>query len=120
MPILMKITVLRWSSVAASAISVVWIGLLAALVVRCKMSGQPFPALAKFSPFHNHFVLTGRCLTLFPAFALMAALLLGAAWYFERNFRPLRTPAAAGALLLLSSPLAILLNPGAYFSWFLS
>src|SRR5207253_3008367 len=86
-------------SVAASAISVVWIGLLAALVVRCKMSGQPFPALAKFSPFHNHFVLTDRCLTLFPAFALIAALLLGAAWYFEHNFRPLRTPAAAGAAL---------------------
>src|SRR5690348_6823624 len=97
--------------------SAVWVGLLAALVVRCKMSGQPFPVLAKFSPFHNHLVLTDRCLTFFPTFALIAALLLGAAWYLEHNFRPLRTPAAADALLLLLSPLVIFLNPGGYFSW---
>jgi hypothetical protein len=116
----MKITVLRWSSVAAAAMSAVWIGLLAALVARCKMSGQPFPVLAKFSPFHNHLVLTDRSLTLFPAFALMAAFLLGTAWFLERNFRPLQTPAAASALLLLASPLVILFNPGGYFSWFLS
>ena len=117
---LMKTTILRWSSVAASALSAVWIVLLAALVVRCKSSGEPFPVLAKFSPFHNHLMLTDHWLTAFPLFALLAALLVGAAWYYERSFRSVRRSVAADAVLVLLSLLVMLINPGGYFSWFLS
>jgi hypothetical protein len=116
----MKTTILRWSSVAAAASSVVWIVLLAALVVRCKSSGEPFPVLAKFSPFHNHLMLTGHWLTAFPIFAFLAGMLVGAAWYYERSFRSVRGSVVANAVLVLLSPLVVLINPGGYFSWFLS
>jgi hypothetical protein len=116
----MKTTILRWSGVAAAALSVVWIVLLAALVVRCKSSGEPFPVLAKFSPFHNHLMLTDRWLTAFPIFALLAAMLVGAAWYYERNFRSVRGSVAANVVLVLLFLLVMLTNPGGYFSWFLS
>src|SRR5438445_12693417 len=69
---LMKTTILRWSSVIAAALSATWVILLAAVVLRCKLSAQPFPVLAKFSPFHEHLMLTDRWLTLFPVFALLA------------------------------------------------
>jgi hypothetical protein len=106
--------------VAAAALSAVWIVLHAALVIRCKSSGQPFPVLAKFSPFQDHLMLTDRWLTLFPIFAISAAMLLGVAWYFERSFRSMRFVAIASAALVLLSLLIFVLNPGGYFSWFLS
>ncbi|HTL16023.1 MAG TPA: hypothetical protein VL793_02245 [Patescibacteria group bacterium] len=116
----MKITLLRWSSVTAGALSTVWIALLAALVIRCKLIDQPFPVLAKLSPFHDHLMLVVRWLSLFPVFGLVAALLVGVTWCIERNFRPLRSTALAAGTLLSASPLVIFLNPGGYFSWFLS
>ena len=117
---LMKTTILRWSSVIAAALSATWVILLAALVLRCKSSAQPFPVLAKFSPFHEHLMLTDRWLRLFPLFALVAVVLICAAWYWERSFRSVRAVAIASAVIVLSSLLVILLNPGGYFSWFLS
>jgi hypothetical protein len=116
----MKTTFLRWSSVTAAALSATWIVLLAALIVRCKSSGQSFPVLAKFSPFRGHLMLTDHLLTLFPVFALLAMGLIGAAWYWERSFRSVRAVAIACAVLVSLSLLVIALNPGGYFSWFLS
>jgi len=116
----MKTTIFRWSSVTTAALSAFWVVLLAALVVRCKSIGQPFPVLAKLSPFHDHLMLADRWLTLFPAFAILAAVLLGAAWYFERRFRSVRATAVAIAVCVSLSLLVILVNPGGYFSWFLS
>ena len=117
---LMKTTILRWSSVSAAALSAAWIILISALVVRCKLSGQPFPVLAKFSPFREHLKLTDRCLRMFPVFAFLALALAGAAWYSERTFRSVRTVAIASALIVLLSLLVIVLNPGGCVSWFLS
>ncbi len=117
---LMKTTILRWSSVIAAALSATWVILLAAVVLRCKLSAQPFPVLAKFSPFDEHLMLTDRWLRLFPLFALVAVVLICAAWYWERSFRSVRAVAIASAVIVLSSLLVILLNPGGYFSWFLS
>jgi hypothetical protein len=116
----MKSTILRWSGVTSAAVSSVWVVLLAALVIRCKWSVQPFPVLAKLSPFHNHLMLTDRWLTLFPAFASMAALLIGAACYCERSIRSVGVITAVSALLVLLSLVVVVLNPGGYFSWFLS
>jgi len=116
----MKTTILRWSSVTAAALSVTWVMLLTALVLRCKSSGLTFPVLAKFSPFHEHLMLTDRWLRLFPFLALVAVVLICAAWYWERSFRSVRAVAIASAAIVLLSLLVILLNPGGYFSWFLS
>jgi len=116
----MKTTILRWSGVTAATLSSVWVVLLAALVLRCKSSLQPFPVLAKLSPFHNHLMLTDRWLTLFPVFASTAALLIGVAWYFERSIRSVAVVTMVSALLVLLSLLVVVLNPGGYFSWFLS
>jgi len=117
---LMKSTILRWSSVIAASLSATWVFLLAALVIRCKSSGQSFPVLAKFSPFREHLMLTDRWLRLFPVFALLTLILIGAAWYWERSFRSVRAVAIASAVIVLLSLLVIVLNPGGYFSWFLS
>jgi len=76
--------------------------------------------LAKFSPFHEHLMLTDRWLRLFPFLALVAVVLICAAWYWERSFRSVRAVAIASAAIVLLSLLVILLNPGGYFSWFLS
>ena len=113
-------TILRWSSVTAATLSSAWIFSLAALVVRCKLNG-PFPVLAKFSPFHNHLMLTDSLAYLvFPVFALMAALFVGGAWYFERSFRSVRVVAMVSVALVMLSLLVVLVNPGGYLSWFLS
>lgn len=116
----MRTLFLRWGSVIAAALSATWVGLLAGLVVRCKASGQPFPVLAKFSPFRDHLMLTDRWLTLFPFFAVVAGAFLGIAWFKERNFRSVRVTAWTSAGLILLSVGVIVLNPGGYFSWFLS
>jgi hypothetical protein len=113
-------TMLGWSSATAAALSSAWLFSLAALVVRCKLSG-PFPVLAKFSPFHNHLNLTtSLAYIVFPVFALIAALLVGSAWYFARNFRAVRAAAIVSAALVILSLVVLALNPGDYLSWFLS
>src|ERR1043166_4397167 len=116
----MKITILRWGSMTAAALSATWVILLAALVVRCESSGKPFPVLAKFSRFHAHLMLTDYLLKFFPVFALLALCLIGAAWYRERSFRPICSAAINCAVLVSMSLVVILFNPGGYFSWFLS
>ena len=116
----MKTTILRWGSVLAAVLSATWIVLLAALVVRCVAAPQSFPVLAKFSPFHDHLTLVGRFYGLFPVFALLALVLVGAAWFLERSFRSVRGVIITTALLLLASPVVIFTNPGGYFSWYLS
>lgn len=116
----MKPRILRWGGVAAAVLSATWVVLLAALVVRCVAAPQPFPVLAKFSTFHDHFTLVGRFYGLFPVFALLALVLIGAAWYLERSFRSVRGVLIATTLLLLDSPVVVFTNPGGYFSWYLS
>ena len=116
----MKTSVLRWGSVAAAVLSTTWVVLLSMLVVRCVAAPQPFPVLAKFSPFHDHLTLVGRFYGLFPVFALLALVLVGAACYMERSFRSVRAVLITTTLLLLASPVIIFTNPGGYFSWYLS
>ena len=120
MSTLMKTTILRWASVTAAALSSIWVVLLAALVMLCKQDDEPFPVLAKFSPFHGLLMLVDRWLTLSPAFALLTVLLIGATWYSERSFRSFRTFAVASAMFVSLSLLVMVLNPGGYVSWFLS
>jgi hypothetical protein len=109
-----------WSSVFSACFSCVWVLLLAALVIRCKLSDQPFPVLAKFSPFGDHLAATGRMFDAFPALALLALVLSGVAWYQEGSFRFVRPVVMAIGVSILVSILAIVLNPGGYFSWYLS
>jgi hypothetical protein len=116
----MKITILRWSSVIAATLSATWIFLLTALVLRCSLAGGPFPALAKFAPFSEHLVATGRMLILFPILALLAVVFMGLAWYSERSFRSNYKIAIICTVLVSMSPVFVALNPGGYFSWFLS
>ena len=116
----MKITILRWSSVIAATLSTAWIFLLTALVIRCRLAGEPFPALAKLAPFREHLIVTDRMLSLFPILALLAVVLMGLAWYSERDFRSNHKLAIICASLILLSPVFVGLNPGGYFSWFLS
>ena len=104
----------------AACFSGAWVLLLAALVVRCKLSDQPFPVLAKFSPFRDHLLVADRMLQTFPILALLAVVSLCIAWYRERSFRAVRPVSiVVGASILISS-LVIGLNPGGYLSWFLS
>ena len=116
----MKTAILLWGSVVAAVLSVTWVILLAALVVRCIAAPQPFPVLAKFSLFHDHLMLVDRFYGLFPIFALLALVLVGGAWHRERSFRPVSGVLTATALLLLFSLVVMVINPGGYFSWFLS
>ncbi len=116
----MKTSILRWCSFVAATLSATWVLLLAALVIRCKFTDPPFPVLAKFSPFRDHLAATDRMLTAFPVLALLAAVLIGIAWVRERNFRAVRAFIVSDGLCLLASLLVITLNPGGYFSWFLS
>ena len=101
-------------------LSSAWVLMLTALVIRCKLSGQPFPVLAKFSPFHTHLVVTDRMLQLSPVLALLALVLVGIAWWWERRFEPVRPVVLAVGISVLVSSLAIALNPGGYLSWFIS
>jgi hypothetical protein len=116
----MKTRILRWGSVVSAVLSATWVVLLAALVVRCIATPEPFPVLAKFSPFPDHLKLVDRFLSLFPVFALLALLLAGGTWYWERNFRSIHGVLITTALLLLVSLGVIIINPGGYLSWFLS
>ena len=116
----MKSTVFLWSSAFTACSSCVWVLLLAALVIRCKLSDQPFPVLAKFSPFRDHLAVTGRMYQAFPVLALLALVLMGLAWYRERSFRFVSPVLITIGASILVSILAICLNPGGYFSWYLS
>lgn len=116
----MKSTFLRWSSAIAAAFSAAWVLLLAALIVRCKLADQPFPVLAKFSPFRGHLVATDWMLEAFPILALLALVLMGIAWYRERSFRAIRPLVITVGVSVLMSLLVIAFNPGGFFSWFLS
>jgi hypothetical protein len=116
----MKTSVLRWVGVTVAALSTAWFILLGALVVRCKWSGDPFPVLAKFSPFREHLMVTDRCFMLYPVLAVGALVALGLAWYRERRFATVRIAALISVVLLLLSVLVVVVNPGGYFSWFLS
>lgn len=116
----MKSKFLLWGSVGAACFSWAWVVLLTALVIRCKLLAQPFPVLAKFSPFRNHLVAADRMLQMFPLLALLALVLLGTAWYRERSFQAVRSAVIAIGVSILVSILAIALNPGGYLSWFLS
>jgi hypothetical protein len=116
----MKSKFFLWSSGFTACFSCVWVLLLAALVIRCKLSDQPFPVLAKFSPFRENLAATGRMYQVFPVLALLALVLMGLAWYRERSFRFVRPIVIAIGASILVSILAIALNPGGYFSWYLS
>ncbi len=116
----MKSKFLFWGSAGAACFSWAWLVLLTALVIRCKLSVQPFPVLAKFSPFRNHLVATDRMLQMFPVLALLALALIGIAWYRERSFQAVRPAVIVIGVSILVSILAIALNPGGYLSWFLS
>ena len=116
----MRSTFLHWSSAVAASFSAAWVLLLAALVVRCKVADQPFPVLAKFSPFRDHLVATDRMFEAFPIFALLALMLMGIAWYRERSFQAIRPLVITVGVSVLVSLLVIAFNPGGYFSWFLS
>ena len=111
----MKSTFLRWASALAAALSATWVFLLAALVFRCKFMDQPFPVLAKFSPFREHLVATDRMVTPSPLLAPP-----GIASYRERSFRAIRPIAIMVGISELVPLLAVGLNPGGYISWFLS
>ena len=117
---IMKSKFFLWSSAFTACFSCTWVLLLGALVIRCKLSDQPFPVLAKFSPFTGHLAATGRMYQSFPVLALLALVLMGLAWYRERNFRSVRPVVIAVGVSILVSILAIALNPGVYFSWYLS
>jgi hypothetical protein len=116
----MKSKVFVWSSGIAGVLSAAWVLLLTTLVVRCKFSAQPFPVLAKFSPFREHLEATDNMVRAFPILALLAVVLMGIAWYREKSFRSVRPAAVATAVSVLTSGLVIAVNPGGYFSWFLS
>jgi len=116
----MKPTFLRCSSIVTASVSAAWVLLLAILVVRCRLAEQPFPVLAKFSPFRGHLVATDRMFDAFPILALVALALMGIAWYREQSFRAVRTAAIAVGASILVSTLVMALNPEGYFSWFLS
>lgn len=116
----MKSRFLLWSSVVAACFSAVWVLLLGALVVRCKLANQPFPVLAKFSPFKEHLLVTDRMLQAFPMLGLLGLVLISIAWYRERSFRAVRPVTLTLAVSILVSSLVISLNPGGYLSWFLS
>jgi len=116
----MKSKLFLWAGAVAGCFSGGWVVLLAALVVRCKLSDQPFPVLAKLSLFRNHLFATDRMLQAFPILALLAMVLIGIAWYRERSFRAVRPVAIAVGASILVSILAAALNPGGYLSWFLS
>ena len=109
-----------WSSITAACLSSGWVLLLIALVIRCKLSGQPFPVLAKFSPFPIHMVITDRMLSLGPGLTVLAVALVGAAWYRERSFSTVRNALGVVGSSVLVSVLTIAINPGNYLSWFLS
>jgi hypothetical protein len=116
----MKSTFFLWSSAFTGCLSCAWVPLLAALVIRSKLPDQPFPVLAKFSPFRDHLAVTGRMYSAFPVLALLALLLMGLAWYGERSFRFVRPAVVTVGVSILVSILEIALNPGGYFSWYLS
>jgi hypothetical protein len=116
----MKIPIFGWSSVIAATLSSVWVLALTALVIRCKLADPPFPVLAKFSPFTNHLNFVDRMLRAFPVLALLALVLLGIACLHERSVRTVRGFLIAVVFCVLISLLVIVLNPGGYFSWFLS
>jgi len=116
----MRSRYLLWSSTAAACLSSTWVLLLMALVIRCKLSGQPFPVLAKFSPFPIHVVITDRMLSLGPGLTVLAAALVGAAWYRESSFSTVRNALGIVGSSVLVSILTIAINPGNYVSWFLS
>jgi hypothetical protein len=116
----MKTTILHWSSIATASFSAVWILLLTVLVVRCRLAEQPFPVLAKFSPFRGNLVATDWALNAFPVLVLLGLTLLGKEWFRERSFRAVRPVAIAIGVSVLLSALVIALNPGGYVSWFLS
>jgi|SRR5690349_12354728 len=116
----MKSKFFLWSSALSACVSCVWVPLLAALVIRCKLSGQAFPVLAKFSTYRDHLSATSRMYEAFPVLALLAVVLMGLAWYRERSFRFVRPAVIAIGVSILVSILLIGLNPGGYFSWYLS
>ena len=116
----MRSKLLLWSCYVTGPLSAAWVLLLALLVIRCKFSQQPFPVLAKFSPFRLHLDATDKLLQLFPLLALMAVVFLGLAWYRERRFCAIRHAAIAVGVSLLTSVYVVAFNPGGYVSWFLS
>lgn len=116
----MKTKLFLWSAAVVSCLSCAWVFLLMALVIRCGISDQPFPVLAKFSPFRAHLVFTDKMLQAFPLLALMAFALVSIGWYRQRAFRPVRSFVAVVAVSILVSVMVAVLNPGGYVSWFLS
>src|SRR5678809_1272957 len=97
------------SGAFTACFSCAWVLLLAALVIRSKLSDQPFPVLAKFSPFRDHLAATGRMYQAFPALAVLALVLMGLAWYCERSFRFVRPAVITIGVSILVSILAIAL-----------
>jgi hypothetical protein len=116
----MRTTVFRSVSVSAAMLSTTWLMLLAALVLRCKLGNQPFPVLAKFSPFRSHMAAIDIMLIAFPWLALTALALIGLTYYYDRSIQVMRGTVLIFGASIVASLSAILLNPGGYFSWFLS
>jgi len=116
----MKTTLLRVGSFIASTLSVAWVFLLASLFIRARLSEQPFPVLAKFSQFRDHFLAADRMFTAFPLLALSALLFIGLTYYYERNLRTVRAPMVTFGTSVLLSLSVMVLNPGGCVSWLLS
>lgn len=108
----MKLNFLHWSSIIAAWFSAGWVVLLAALVVRCKVADQPFPVLAKFSPFRGHLLAADWMLEGLPILALLAFVLVSISWYHERRFQTIRPLVVTIGVSMSVSLLVIAFNPG--------
>jgi hypothetical protein len=111
---------LRGASLVFSGLSVAWIALLLALVLRCRIAVHPFPALAKFSPLGLHYQLTLTMLRSAPIFALLSLVFVLGAWRLSKNEDSNRLTGIVLGACLAASLFFVAGNPAGFFSWLLN
>ena len=92
--------------------------LLAVLVIRWRLSVGPFPVMAKFSLFHDHYVAVDRMIVAFIPLQILAVVLLSWAWWRERRFRVVQSDAWRVGSCFLTSVFSFMSDPVGYVGWF--